>query len=237
MSRNLEILEQVQQDRELFRVLPVANRTAGRGKPSQASTPAVGADGFAHEELIGLAQRLFLFLAADKDGSSRMRQVVFCGVDEADGASALCASLGRILVSQGASPVCVVDANVRAPVLQRLLGAEPSAGQGSDQAAAEPQLLEKIEDNLWLISGHLAAANGGVTASLNQVRSQMKELPAAFAYVVINAPPVVLYNDAVLLGQGADGSTLGTDDEPAHHPPCPPLFQRSGDLRRVRSWP
>lgn len=206
MSRNLEILEQVQQDRELFRVPPVASRTAGRGKPSQAGTPAVRANGFAHEELIGLAQRLFL--TADKNGSSHMRQVVFCGVDEADGTSALCASLGRILASQGASPVCVVDANVRAPVLQRLLGAEPSAGQGLVQAAAEPQLLEKIEDNLWLISGHLAAANGGVTASLNQVRSQMKELPAEFAYVVINAPPVGLYNDAVLLGQGADGMVL-----------------------------
>jgi Mrp family chromosome partitioning ATPase len=68
--------------------------------------------------------------------------------------------------------------------------------------------VQQIASNLWLISGHLAATNGGVTASLEQVRSQIKELPPEFAYVVINAPPVGLYSDAALLGQWANGVVL-----------------------------
>src|SRR5579862_5088756 len=173
MSRNLEVLEQLQQDRELFRVPPVTNRVAGNGK-SSAVSGALDVDGFGHEELIGLAQRLFL--AADGKADSCPRQVVFCGIDETDGTSALCAQLGRILASQVSSHVCVVDANVRAPNMHRLLRAEGQNGQTSPQAGAPPQLLQQIASNLWLISGHPGAENGGVTSSLDQVRSKIKDL-------------------------------------------------------------
>jgi MinD-like ATPase involved in chromosome partitioning or flagellar assembly len=206
MSRNLEVLEQVQQDRELFRVAPGANRGPVYGKRATVSDPAFGTDAVGHEELLGLAQRLFL--ATNGKADTGPRQVVFCGIDEAEGASVLCARLGRILASQVASQVCIVDANVRAPSLHRLLDVEHSGGQSSLQAAAEAQLLQQIASNLWLISGHLAATNGGVTASLDQVQSQIKELPPEFAYVVINAPPVGMYSDAALLGQWADGVVL-----------------------------
>ena len=70
------------------------------------------------------------------------------------------------------------------------------------------QLVQQIASNLWLISGPLAATSGGVTASLDQVRSQIKALPPEFAYVVINAPPVGLYSDAAMLGQWAEGVVL-----------------------------
>src|SRR5450759_992782 len=206
MSRNLEVLEQVQQDRELFRVAPVANRGPAYGKRATVSGPVFGTDAVGSEELLALAQRLFL--ATDGKADTGPRQVVFCGIDEAEGTSVLCAQLGRILASQVVSQVCVVDANVRAPSLHRLLEVERSDGQISPQATAHAQTVQQIASNLWLISGHLAATNGGVTASLDQVRSQIKELPPEFAYVVINAPPVGLYSDAAILGQWADGVVL-----------------------------
>ncbi len=206
MSRNLEVLQQVQQDRELFRVAPVANRGSVYGKRATVSGPAFGTDAVGHEELLGLAQRLFL--TTDGKADNGPRQVVFCGIDEVEGTSVLCARLGRILASQVASQVCIVDANVRAPSLHRLLDVERSDGQTSPQATAHAQLLQQIASNLWLISGHSAATNGGVTASLDQVRSQIKELPPEFAYVVISAPPIGLYSDAALLGQWADGVVL-----------------------------
>ena len=83
-----------------------------------------------------------------------------------------------------------------------------SNGQTLPQGEAKAPFLQQITGNLWLISGHPATENGGVTASLDQVRAQMKALPGVFAYVVINAPPVGMYNDAVLLGQKADGIVL-----------------------------
>jgi Mrp family chromosome partitioning ATPase len=206
MSRNLEVLEQVQQDRELFRVAPVTNRGPVFGKRATVSGPAFGTDAVGHEELLGLAQRLFL--ATDGKADTGPRRVVFCGIDEAEGTSVLCAQLGRLLASQVASQVCIVDANVRAPSLHRLLDVERSDGQSSLQAAPQAQPMQQIASNLWLISGHLAATNGGVTASLDQVRSQIKALPPEFAYVVINAPPVGLNSDVAMLGQWTDGVVL-----------------------------
>jgi Mrp family chromosome partitioning ATPase len=206
MSRNLEVLEQVQQDRELFRVAPVANSGPVYGKRATVSGPAFGTDAVGREELLALAQRLFL--ATDGKADTGPRQVVFCGIDEAEGTSVLCAQLGRILASQVVSQVCIVDANVRAPSLHRLLEVERSDGQTSPPATAQAQPVQQIASNLWLISGHLAATNGGVTASLDQIRSQIKELPPEFAYVVINAAPVGLYSDAAILGQWADGVVL-----------------------------
>lgn len=206
MSRNLEALEQVQQDREFFRVAPVANSGPVYGKRATVSGAVFGADAIGREQLLALAQRLFL--AIDGKTETGPRQVVFCGIDEAEGTSVLCAQLGRILASQVASQVCIVDANVRAPSLHRLLEVERSDGQISPQAETHGQPVQQIASNLWLISGHLAATNGGVTASLDHVRSQIKELPPEFAYVVINAPPVGLYSDAAILGQWADGVVL-----------------------------
>jgi len=206
MSRNLEVLEQVQQDRELFRVAPVANRGPAYGERANVNGPDFGADAIGREQLLALAQRLFL--ATDGKPDTGPRQVVFCGIDEAEGTSVLCAQLGRLLASQVASQVCIVDANVRAPSLRRLLDVERSDGPSSLQAAPQAQLVQQIASNLWLISGHLAATSGGATASLDQIRSQIKGLPPEFAYVVINAPPVGLYSDAAILGQWADGVVL-----------------------------
>jgi Mrp family chromosome partitioning ATPase len=206
MSRNLEVLEQVQQDRELFRVMPVANSGPAYDKRTTIREPAFVTDPARREELLTLAQRVFL--STDRIDDIGSRRVVFCGIDEAEGTSVLCAQLGRLLASQVASHVCIVDANVRAPSLRPLLDVGSSDGESSLQAATQAQLLQQIAGNLWLISGHLAATNGGVTASLDQVRSQIKELPPEFAYVVINAPPIGLYSDAAILGKWANGVVL-----------------------------
>src|ERR1035441_194637 len=85
MSRNLEVLEQVQQDRELFRVAPVANSGPVYGKRATVSGPVFGTDAIGREELLALAQRLFL--ANDGKADTGPRQVVFCGIDEAQGTS------------------------------------------------------------------------------------------------------------------------------------------------------
>ncbi len=206
MSRHLEVLEQLRQDRELFSLPSVANRKPVYFEPAATVIgSAFDADAFGREELFRLAQRLFP--AADEDAQKTSRHVVFCGIDAAEGTSVLCARLGRILATQVASQVCIVDANVRAPELHRLLELEQSDGQFPSPAGMQPRLLDQGASNLWLISGN-AAKNGGVMASLDQVRSQIKDLPPEFAYVVINAPPAGMYSDAALLAQKADGVVL-----------------------------
>jgi MinD-like ATPase involved in chromosome partitioning or flagellar assembly len=199
MSRNFEVLEQLQQDQELFRVPPIREPL---GHNRATVTRPLDTDEFLRQELIGLAQ--LLFLTTDPVPQKEPRQIVFCGIDETEGAALLCARLGQILASRVASQVCIVDANVRGSVLYQLLESGPNLAQPTAQAA----LLQQIASNLWLISCHFAANGGEEPATLDRVRLQIKGLSHEFAYVVINAPPVARYNDAVVLGQEADGVVL-----------------------------
>jgi Mrp family chromosome partitioning ATPase len=204
MSRNFDILEQTQKDRELFRVAPIAPTEPEHTQRGRANVPLASMDGLGHEELLRLAHQLFL--ATDDKRDSGPRQVVFCGIDTSEGTNALCADLSRVLASQVTSQVCVVDADVHAPAIHRLLEKERSYGQSfGSGATGDSRLLERVAGNLWLIS---ACSSGGKSTSLDQVRSQMNALSPEFGYVVINARPVAAHSDAVLMGQKAEGVVL-----------------------------
>ena len=214
MSRNLEALEQVQQDQALFHVAPVTVNDAAK-EPSyrrtvRANIPTFDLGGFGREEFLKLAQRLFL--APDGKDSVCPRQVVFCGIEEGESTGPLCAQFSRILASQVTMPVCIVDANVRAPTLHRLLEVDPA----TDQNLLQSRPWRQVAGNLWLIPGHAAATDGGVISTLDQVRSQINKLPPEFAYVLIIAPPLSNYRDAVLLGQKADGVVLVLEANSTH---------------------
>lgn len=206
MSRTFDILERMQQDRDLFSVSPITKAAPTRvGAPDRrASRPDPAS--FTREEILRLVQRLFL---TDEtfSGSSR-RQVVFCGIDYMDGSNLLCARIGRVLAEQVQSQVCVVDANVRIPSsspLFDLLPFESSADSEEGLSAKGPS--RRVTENLWLASGDSACRNGA-SPTLDDVQSWIRGLPAEFAHVVISAPPVGLYADAALLAREADGVVL-----------------------------
>lgn len=196
MSKNFEVLERVQQDQELFRVPPVSKAIPGSGKP----LPDL--DTFAREEILKLVQRVFL---ATNNGHDGPRQVVFCGIDEADGSNLLCAGVACSLAEQVASQVCVADA--RMPGSNPLFDPTPSDSSSESEVGTTRKLLRRITDNLWLSSSDSVGTNGRAPA-LEQVRMWIRDLRGQFAYVLISAPPVGLYGDAALLGQMADGVVL-----------------------------
>src|SRR5579871_4045098 len=181
MSRNLELLEQLQQDQELFSVAPMGQAPrSGRKRSSRSlegcSLPTRRAG------LLSLAQRLFWTNVA-KD-RKRTRRVVFCGIEVGDATSELCVELARVLASQAESLVCVAEGNVHAPQLSRLFGLAPS-----DVATHGSQVLRPVTDNLWLISGYTEVPPSDPTESLRQLRSQIRGMPPEFDHVIINAPP------------------------------------------------
>ncbi len=113
MSRTFDVLERIQQDRDLFRVPPIT-----KAGPTEVSAPdrrsaLPDRASFAREEILRLVQHLFL--ATENIAGTKRRQVVFCGIDNIEGSNLLCARIGRILAEQVQSQVCVVDANVRVP--------------------------------------------------------------------------------------------------------------------------
>jgi hypothetical protein len=203
MSRNFEVLEQLQQDQELFCV-PVTKAGPSSSRPTNGNVSLPDLDAFTREEVLRLVQRLFL--ATDGKGRNGPRRVVFCGIDETEGSNLLCARVSRSLASQVESHVCVVDANVRVPTSQ-LFEVEQADSAAVSQSGITNKLLQQIAGNLWLVSGH-SVAPSGATPSLHQVRAWIQSLGEEFSYVLISAPPIGLYSDAALLGQWADGVVL-----------------------------
>ena len=112
MSRNFDVLFRLQQDRELFQVPPVMKNLPGDGRRTNGNVSLPDLDGFARDEILRLVQ--CLFLATNGNGERSRRQVVFCGIDEADGSHSLVwAGVARCLAEEVPSQVCVVDANLR----------------------------------------------------------------------------------------------------------------------------
>jgi hypothetical protein len=204
MSRNFELLERAQQDRELFRVPPVSKAIPGGGKPANGNVSPPDLDAFAREEILRLVQRLFL---ATNNGHDGPRQVVFCGIDEADGSNLLCARVARSLAEQVTSQVCVADASARMPASNPLFDLNPPDCSSQPEVETTRKLLRRVTDNLWLSSSDSVGTNGRAP-SLEQVRMWIRDLRSKFAYVLISTPPVGLYGDAALLGQMADGVVL-----------------------------
>jgi Mrp family chromosome partitioning ATPase len=197
------MLELVQEDRELFHTPPVTQSVPAYGTPARMSLPDPGV--FTREEVLRLVQRLFL--ANGRKGNTGPRRVVFCGIDEAEGGNLLCARVGRSLAEQVHSEICVVDANARVSIANPMFDVSPLDSSALPESTTMRKRLQRVTANLWLVPNKSVTVNGA-TPSLDQMRAFIKDLCQEFTYVLISAPPVGSYSDAVLLGQGVDGVVL-----------------------------
>ncbi|HID76087.1 MAG TPA: tyrosine-protein kinase family protein, partial [Planctomycetaceae bacterium] len=101
----------------------------------------------------------------------------------------------------------LVDADMRAPDIHRLLGVEKSPGL-ADVLAQQATLDEAINTN-WSSSVHvLAAGRRGVSPySLlgnGNLEPLLRELAERYAYVVIDTPPVLACAESMILAKAAD---------------------------------
>ena len=154
------------------------------------------------EEMLSLAQTIFLSTTG-----RTARRIVFCGVDEENGSSSVCASAGRALAAIGAKSVCLVDANVRSPRLSRALGVNAPILTPGRSASLREQCVF-IDSSLWLAGTELLVDNRGALLPIVELKHRLKELQDAFEYVLIDAPAAGLSVDAAVLGQIADAAVL-----------------------------
>jgi protein-tyrosine kinase len=161
---------------------------------------------WASEEALRLVQQIF-FLEAQ----APPRVVVFAGIDHGNGCSQMCVSVAETLASSSRGPVCLVDANFRSPALPELFGTTNHRGLTDallEQGPINSFTSMVTPDNLWLLSsGALAADSPNLLAS-EQFRERLQELHQGFDFVIIDAPPLIRYSDAVVLGQLSDGLVL-----------------------------
>jgi Mrp family chromosome partitioning ATPase len=200
MSRNFELLQQIEKEHEVFpAAFPPAFSGIGRKR-------GLDLDAISREERMKLVQRLFLL-----PGSEAPHLVVFCGVEAGDGSSGVCARASETLASQVKASVCLVEANLRTPFLHKYFGTDNLLGfaDAIHQPGPVRNFAHQVNGgNLWLITyGSKTSDPHGLLTS-DGLRSRLAELRAEFDYVLIAGPPVNLYADTTLLGKLADGVVL-----------------------------
>ncbi len=205
MSKNFELLTRLGEQQTLIQPESATVKAA----PDLSAVPRAQTNNTelsASEEEIKLVQRVFLV-----PGQEAPKSVVICGIDERDGSSPMCARISEILASRLNGEVCLVDADFYSPSLHRRYSLENTLGM--TDAVFEPGLAKGFaqrigEGNLWVLSAGSRTAQGAGILSPERLRERLGELRQQFAYVLVSAPPINLYPDALVFGRLVDGIVL-----------------------------
>jgi polysaccharide biosynthesis transport protein len=216
MSKNFELLSQLEGPLTMLEPRPAAAAVPGvltvpRAEPVKETTSMLTVSRVetgneaASEEENTLVQRVFFL-----PGQDAPRAVVFCGVDQGDSASSMCARVSEILAARVAGRVCLIDADRHSPSLHAQYGIEnPFEDADGFGRGGAPNASRQIRGgNLWLSPVGSRTAGGELIAAPDCVRSQIADLRQQFDYVLISAPAVNLSADAIVYGQLADGVIL-----------------------------
>ncbi len=202
MSRNFDLMQQLEIDRGHLpseTVAPVSPAPAQNGSRNDHVE-------WASDEALRLVQQIFLLQTQEPP-----RVVVFAGIDHGNGCSRMCGAVAEALARNSRKPVCLVEANFRSPALPALFGTTNHHGlidallhEGPIRSFAKPM----GHDMLWLLSSGALATDSPNLLSSDRLKARLAELRAEFDFVIIDAPPLTRYADAIALGQVSDGLIL-----------------------------
>ena len=202
MSRNFDLMQQLEADQasnidlEAPPTLPVLvekRSSSGRLK-------------WANDEALRLVQQIFL-----QQTKEPPRVVVFAGIDHGNGSSIICGAVGEALARNTSGDVCLVEGNFRSPGLPELFGTANHYGltdallrEGPIRSFTGPVGQEK----LWLLSSGRLAADSHDLLGSERLKTRLAELRAEFDFVLVDAPPLTRYADAIALARLSEGLVL-----------------------------
>jgi len=206
MSKNFELMQEALKETQQ-RALAGSDAAIIVFPDSEADAKApAGSSDFdrrAQEECLKLVQRVFMGQPANT-----ARAVVFAGIDRGDGCSRICIEVARALAGITSRSVCLVDANFRTPALAKFFGVssdhglvESLIGEGDVRSFAK----RLKPSDLWLLSGGNLGPESASLLNSDRLKVRLQELRKEFDYVLIDAPALNLYADAIALGRIADG--------------------------------
>jgi capsular exopolysaccharide synthesis family protein len=212
MSKNFELMQQAGLDQSLRPVrvpdVPFAPRRRAGTRLASGRTKgtSLNIEQFAREESLRLVQRIFLLQT-----QAPPRAVVFAGIDHGNGCSEICASVAETLASNVRGSICLLEANLRTPALPGLFGTTNHHGL-TDALLQDGPIRSFVKplrgDNLWLLSSGSLAPDSAKLLNSDRLKTRFAELRREFDFVLIDAPPLTRYADAVAFGQMTDGFVL-----------------------------
>lgn len=201
MSKHFELMQQIEKE-HIFDAEPDAPVTVAARNGNRVHS----VDGWASEEALRLVQQIFVLQAQEPP-----HVVLFAGIDHGNGCSQICASVAETLAKNGRGRVCLVEANFRSPALPEMFGVPNHFGLTEALLRKEPvdTFAKPLgQENLWLLSSGTLAADSPSLLASDRLRARVDELRLQFDFVIIDAPPLTRYSDAIVLGQLSDGLVL-----------------------------
>lgn len=214
MSKNLELLTQLgEKYRELQSPPRAAKTTAATAESLPESPPPAAlvplpwtSEEATSGEVAKLVQRVFI-----APGEEAPKRVVFCGADEENGSNLICARVAEALASRTSGRICLVDANVLAP-----LSSHPEGMAGPFDAPdglLDPEIAvtwaRQIQGRkLWLLPAYAEIGGRRTLIAPDHWRKVLAELETEFHTILIAAGPVHRCPDTMMICQTASGVIL-----------------------------
>jgi Mrp family chromosome partitioning ATPase len=206
MSRNFELMQQAGQE---FEATPVREPNPVFSKElekDRTNGSRFGLGQAAREGALRLVQRIFLQQPQDTP-----HVVLFTGIDQNDGSSQISLLVAETLKANACGSVCLVEADFRSPSLPSLLGTTNHYGltdallkEGPIRSFAKPLPT----DNVWLLSSGSLNPDSHNLLNDDRMSARFAELRKEFDYILVVAPPLARYVDAISLGRLSDGVVL-----------------------------
>jgi succinoglycan biosynthesis transport protein ExoP len=210
MSKNFELLQ-----RAAFSVGAAPAFTPEVSvSPEESVTPAITGTAEVlstlvpevREEGLKLVQRLFLMPQQPSP-----RAVVFAGVDANIGCDWLCSVTANLLAKSVPGSVCLAEGNFRQPSIRDFLGTDHDRGFIDALRMDDP--IEEFAkplgpDSLWLLPAGAPVQDSAVLLNSERMKERITELRKQFDYLILNAPPLSAFADAMVLGRMVDGVVL-----------------------------
>lgn len=116
-----------------------------------------------------------------------------------------------IAIAQAGKTVCLVDADLRRPMVNEYLGLERNAGLTTALIGSVDvgQLLQPWgEDDLYVLTSGVIPPNPSELLGSEAMTELLARLEASFDAIIIDAPPLLPVTDAAVLSQSVGGVVL-----------------------------
>jgi len=206
MSKNYELLQQAEFGLAVTPIVATGERTTSPAVATSTAEDLSGLDPAVREEAQKLVQRLFIV-----PGKTAPKAVLFAGVDAGDDCGLLSAVIAKVLAKSVPGTVCLVEGNLRSPLLPGALGVNCDRGLMDSlrqNGSIKEYLTRTGVDRFWLLSAGSPVQDTVTLLNSDRMRERVSELRQEFDYVVMTAPPLNNFADGVVLGRLLDGVVL-----------------------------
>ena len=149
------------------------------------------------------------FLGSSRDANT----YVITSARPAEGKSTVSVNLA-VALAQGGSKVCLVNADLRRPTVEAMLGLSNNRGLSSwleDSSITDIMVsVEAIPGLVVVPSGPLSPSPGELLAS-GEFSGLLENLSSQFDVILIDAPPILSAADALIISPSADGTLIVVD--------------------------